>query len=78
MDTNTALLGTGTSGTILTVLYIVYKAVVGKRCRSSCCGRDLEMGVMVDNMTPPHRPDAPHFEVQNPARNNLPISVVVP
>jgi hypothetical protein len=78
----TALMGTGTGGTIITVLYVLYKAFVGKRCRSSCCDRDVEMGFTVEEMTPPHRHDQPRFEVQNPLTKDeikgLPVSVVVP
>ena len=77
----TALMGTGTGGTVLTVLYFMYKTFVGKKCRSRCCGQDLEMGMTVEDMTPPHRQQQ-HFEVSNPVHKdevkNLPISVVVP
>jgi hypothetical protein len=74
MDTNTALLGTGTGGTILTILYFVYKTFNHKRCRSNCCGRAMDLSLDIENTTPP--PD--RFEVRNPARNHLPIDVVVP
>jgi len=56
----TALLGTGTSGTILTLLYFFYKTFVGKKCRSRCCNQDIEMGMAVEDMSPKT------FEVRNP------------
>jgi hypothetical protein len=77
----TALMGTGTGGTILTILYIFYKTFVGKKCRSRCCGRDIEMGMSVEDMTPPSH-TTERFEVKNPAHKDevkgLPLSVVVP
>ena len=74
----TALMGTGTGGTIITILYFFYKTFVGKKCRSRCCDHDIEMGMAVEEMTPPHTHNQPKFEVRNPARNHLPIDVVVP
>jgi hypothetical protein len=74
MDTNTALLSSGTGGTLLMVLLYLYKTLNHRRCRSKCCGKDLDMSLDIENTTPP--PD--RFEVRNPARHNLPIDVVVP
>ena len=74
----TALVGTSTGGTVLTVLYFLYKTVVGKKCRFRCGSRDIELGMAIDNMTPPETRHA-HFEVQNPMKDkDLPISVIVP
>ena len=69
MEVNTALLGTGTSGTILGVLLLLYKTFNHKRCRSRCCGNDMDLSLDIENTTPP----AERFEVNNP----LPLAVVV-
>ena len=71
MDTNTALLSTGTGGTILTVLYFLYKTCNNKRLHSRCCGKVVDVEFQVQEMTPPDR-DQSRFE-----RNN-PLSVIVP
>jgi hypothetical protein len=77
MDSNTPLLSTVTGTTILTVAVIIYRAINKKRCRSSCCGHDLEASIDVGDITPPQERQA-HF-VTNPLRDkDLPISVIVP
>lgn len=78
MDTNTPLLSTVTGTTVLTVIVMIYKAVNGKRCRSRCCGHDLEASIDVGDITPPQERQG-HFATSNPIRDkDLPISVVVP
>lgn len=52
MDTNLALLSTGTGGTIIGILIMVYKAINHKRCRSNCCGAKGELSIDIDNTTP--------------------------
>jgi len=52
MDQTTALLGTGTGTTLLLVAIYLYKISVGKKVRSKCCGRDIEMGYTVEEMSP--------------------------
>ena len=47
MDTNTALLGTGTGGSLFLIALYIYKSVVGKKMRSRCCGTDVEVGFVV-------------------------------
>jgi hypothetical protein len=69
MDTNTALLGTGTGGTIITMLFFIYRTFNHKRCRSRCCGNDMDLSLDIENTTPPQE----RFEVNNP----LPLAVVV-
>ena len=59
-----SLLGTGTAGTILSLAYMFYKAFKGKKCKSRCCNRDIEMGFDVGNMTPIDSPQ--EFSVVNP------------
>ena len=71
MDTNTALLGTGTSGTIITILYFFYKSCNGKRCKCKLFGYDIENSIDIGEITPPDR-DKHKFEKDNP------IHVVVP
>jgi hypothetical protein len=53
MDQTTALLGTGTAGTIVGILVLVYKAINHKRLRSSCCGKTAEVSFDVGQITPP-------------------------
>lgn len=53
MEQTTALLSTGTAGTILGVLFVIYKAINHKRLRSSCCGKSGEVSFDVGQITPP-------------------------
>ena len=64
MDTNMTLLSTTTGTTILGLLILVYRAVNGKKIHSKCCDHDIEMGVQVENMTPPkvHIPQQNEFK----------------
>jgi len=79
MDQQTALLSTGTGGTILMVLLYLYKTLNHRRCRSRCCGKDMDMSLDIEQTTPPHAPSQDRFEVRNPVRDrDLPISVIVP
>ena len=48
----TALLSTGTGSTLLLIAVYIYKSMVGKKIRSKCCGRDLEAGFTVEEMSP--------------------------
>lgn len=50
MEQTTALLSTGTAGTILGVLYVIYKTFNHKRFRSSCCGKTTEVSFEVDEI----------------------------
>ena len=52
MDQTTALLSTGTGSTLLLIAVYIYKATVGKKVRSKCCNRDVEMGFTVEEMSP--------------------------
>jgi hypothetical protein len=70
-DIQTALLGTGTGGTILTVLYFLYKACNGKRCKCKFFGYDIENSIDIGEITPPERGPS-RFENRNP------LSVIVP
>ena len=75
MDTQTALLGTGTSGTILTILYFLYKTCNNKRMHSKCCGKDVDVEFQVQEMTPPDR-EKHKFEKENPLHLVIPNSVI--
>jgi hypothetical protein len=45
--------GVSTSGlAIILIVYRVLKSVKGKKLVSSCCGRRMEMGMNVEEMTP--------------------------
>ena len=62
-----ALLSTGTSGTLLGVLYFLYRTFNHKRCRSNCLGRNLELSIDIENTTPPYQ-SKDRFEKENPIR----------
>jgi hypothetical protein len=49
MEHKLALLSTGTGGTILAVLVLLYKTFNHKRFRSNCCGKKLEMSLDVED-----------------------------
>ena len=68
----TALVGTSTGGTVLTVLYFLYKTLVGKKIRSNCCGRTVEVGFTVEEMSP--KTDNKPQLVANPMNNGGAIS----
>jgi hypothetical protein len=72
MDTNTALLSSGTGGTLLMVLLYLYKNAVGKKIRSKCCERDVEVGFSVEDMSP--KTDTKLRVVVNPMNNGGTIS----
>ena len=55
MDTLLINAGVTTSGVaILLFLYKVVKSVQGKKFISNCCGKKMEMGFDVGEMTPQH------------------------
>lgn len=66
-----ALLSTGTGGTILTVLYFLYKTCNGKRCKCKFFGYDIENSIDIGEITPPER-------IPNRFERNNPLSVIVP
>jgi hypothetical protein len=70
MDPNIALMSTGTGGTLLMVALYLYKSMAGKKIRSRCCERDVEMGFSVEDMSPKDR-----FEVKNPMGETAVLSV---
>jgi hypothetical protein len=52
MDYNVGLFSGGITATILSVIFLIYKLKLHKRIRSNCCGRDMELGIDIDNNTP--------------------------
>lgn len=62
MEDYTALIGSSTGGTLLMVVIYLYKSMVGKKIRSRCCEKDVEMGFSVEEMSPAHD----RFQVKNP------------
>jgi len=70
-DIQTGLLGTGAGGTVLTVLYFLYKTCNGKRCKCRFFGYDIENSIDIGEITPPERGQS-RFEKNNP------LSVIVP
>ena len=68
MDLNNAYANGGITASVVFaggMLYKFYRSVNGKRCRSKCCGYDLEADFKVDEMPPTPTP-AENFSVNNP------------
>ena len=77
MDDPTMLASAGLSTTgvaLLLIAYRVLKSVKGKKLVSSCCGRKLEMGVDVQNMTPAAA-DHEAITIRNPMKTEVEPSV---
>lgn len=51
-DSIITLAGTGTAGTVLTLLFLVYKTANHKKCRSRCCGREMSAEFSVGEISP--------------------------
>ena len=66
MDTPSILTATTTATTIFGVIVMVYRAVNGKKIHSKCCDHDIEIGMQVENMTPPRV----HIPQQNEFKTN--------
>ena len=67
MDDMSMLKTAGVSTTGIAILLIVYrvvKSIKGKRLVSSCCGKKIEVGLDVEEMTP--KVAQPTIVVQNP------------
>lgn len=67
MDLNNAYANGGITASVVFaggILYRFYRSVNGKRCRSKCCGYDLEADFKVDEMPP--TPPKENFTIQNP------------
>jgi hypothetical protein len=67
MDLNSAYSQAGVSASVIFaggILYRIYRSVNGKRCRSKCCGYDMELDFKVDDMPP--TPPQENFVVNNP------------
>ena len=59
METTDLLKMAGLSTTGVAVILIVYriaKSIMGKRLVSSCCGKKIDIGVDIQNMTPKEEP----------------------
>lgn len=57
MDDGSLLKAAGFSTTGMAIVLVIYrllKSVKGKRFVSSCCGRKMEIGIDVQEMTPHH------------------------
>lgn len=65
MDLNNVFTQAGLSTGFLATVLIIYKAINGKRCRSHCCGRQLEMDLKIDDLPP-----SPSIQVINPMIEN--------
>jgi hypothetical protein len=72
MDQQTALLSTGTGSTLLMVVIWLYKTAAGKKIRSRCCEKDIEMGFSVEDMSP-KTDNKPHI-ISNPMNDGGTIS----
>ena len=59
------LAGFSTTGVaIILIMYRVFKTLQGKRLVSDCCGKKIEVGFQVEQMTPKH--DEVIVMVENP------------
>ena len=58
-----SMLGTGTAGAVLSVLFLIYKTINHKKCRSRCCGKVLDASFEAGDITPPQERE---FVVINP------------
>ena len=62
-----------TSIAIILILYRIIKMAMGKKLVSSCCGRKLEVGVAVAEMTP--KAEDTTIEICNPIQKKTPPPV---
>ena len=75
MDDTELLKVSGFSASTIVILLIVYrigKFVLGKKLISSCCGRKIEVGVAVSEMTPKEGETA--IEIKNPMKKENELS----
>jgi hypothetical protein len=81
MDQNLALLSTGTGGTVLGVLILLYRTFNKKRLRSSCCGYKVEVSMDVSDISPDATKSentvSPSFAVENPLHPKHPVIEVL-
>jgi len=57
MDLNSAYSQAGITGSIIAcmgIAYRIYTAINHKRCKSKCCGYDIENSIDIGDTTPPH------------------------
>ena len=67
MDDSDLLKVSGLSASTIAIVLIVYrvvKLILGKKLISSCCGKKLEVGVVVADMTP--KAEDTTIEISNP------------
>lgn len=61
--------GLSSSGVmIILIVYRFLKTIKGKRLVSSCCGKKIEMGMDVEDMTPKTLPVPPMITRENPMK----------
>jgi ribosomal protein S28E/S33 len=64
------LASTGTAGTVITILFFLYKILNGKRCHSRCCNRNIDAEFKIDDMSPEDKKKhSDKFRVSNPIIN---------
>ena len=71
MDDTDLLKVSGFSASTIAIVLLIYKflkSIMGKKLISSCCGRKIEVGVAVAEMTP--TPDDCKIEIRNPIQKN--------
>lgn len=71
MDTNSLTTAGLTSGLTLSVaiLYKIYMAINKKRCKSKCCGYNIENSIDIGEITPPELTIPKDNFVNNPLQN---------
>jgi hypothetical protein len=54
---NTQLTTAGLTATftaLAAIAYKIFRIINGKKLHSKCCNKDIEIGIQVEDMTPPH------------------------
>lgn len=64
MDTPTIFTGGSVGVALSCIVWILYR-VNHKRCRSSCCGRNVEVSVDVENTTPREQETRPQIKIES-------------
>ena len=69
MDLNSAYTQAGVSASVIFaggILYRIYREINGKKIHSKCCDKDIEVGIRVEEMTPPTHSVTPQQFKVNP------------
>lgn len=76
MDMNNAGTQAGITSAIVFaggILYKIFMTINNKRCRSRCCGYDMEMDFKVDDIPPSPPISVPEIVIHNPLKKEEPV-----